>query len=540
MRVSPFKVNVRLKHTDRCHFLRFSETTVTATQLVIPEVKGSAIKEQNFTFDLVMQGSTSELYVRGVKDSVLTALDGYNACILAYGATGAGKTHTVFGDLQLPTATEPGLLVLALTDLLSTLQASEHSVRMSYLEVYNEHVKDLLSDLCASPKEVAIMEDMNGVVLPDLTTVSIQSLEAAESLLKVGSERRKMAETGANQFSTRAHAVVQLYVERFQRDGSVERLTVGKLSMVDLAGSERLAKTGNRGDRLVEAGNINRSLLTLSTCITVLSDPKMQDKFVPYRNSKLTRLLKDSLGGNSLTVFVACISPCPSTLDSTLQTLRYAHRARSIRNSVARNVKEIDVVDEDTSLAEVLRQELSALRTELKLEFENIEARSQARQVQVLLEIHEERVSPTQKHDLEQQLMHADAVDRIRIEEDIDQMTRAVEDLRREAESLCVDRTVADCEILELYEIVKKLHLEKLLAGLTVHPRPEADHSPNELKNRSRSQNVGHPHRSVTPKRHESPTKTTSVKKSAKKVAKPQNYSSIEKIRSQILKKLKG
>ena len=541
MRSAPFRVCVRLKQTDRSHFLSFSHSTVTT-----PEVKGSGLKEQTFAFDSVLQGSTADVYSAAVQDAVQKVMEGYNACVLAYGATGAGKTHTMFGSLQLSTAEEPGIVCLALSDLIRLLAPSEHRIRLSYLELYNEHIHDLLSDPVTSPKEVNIMETPNGVLLPDLTSYPIETWQEAAALISLGSSRRTRAETCANQYSTRAHALIQVYIERYERLEAVERLSMSKLSMGDLAGSERLTSTGRRSDRQTEAANINKSLLTLSTCINVLSDSRAQDRFVPYRNSKLTRLLKDSLGGNTLTVFIACVSPCPSLLDSTLQTLRYAQRARNIRNTVTKNIKEIEVCETESNLAETLRRELDTLRQELRSEFACAERRSQLHQIQVLLEIHEERVRFTQKIELEQQLSGADEVSREHILEDITQMKLAISDLRMELRTLQEVPVVGidDGEVLELYDIVKKLHLEKLLLNL----------KNANLRGEGRSNSPApRPERSITPKRNVqrsvSPIKPTpnkakfspkiGVLKEKKKV-KPQEYASIERIRSQILRKLKG
>lgn len=538
MKLATFNVCVRLKHAERGHFLTCSPTTVTT-----PEVKGSGLKEQTFQFDSVQQGSTADLYSCTVQDAVQKVLEGYNACVLAYGATGAGKTHTMFGTLQLATAKEPGIVCLALTDLMQLLVDSEYRLRLSYLEVYNEHVKDLLSDPASVPKELTIMETSTGLLLPDLTSFPVETWQEAAALIALGSSRRTMAETCANQHSTRAHALIQVYLERYERSGTVERLSMAKLSFGDLAGSERLSSTGRRCDRQTEAANINKSLLTLSTCINVLSDPRTKSRFVPYRNSKLTRLLKDSFGGNTLTIFIACVSSCPSVLDSTLQTLRYAQRARSIRNPVTRNIREIDLCEAETSLANALRRELSALRAELRSEFQCVERRSQSHQLQVLLEIHEERVSNRQKVELERQLGTADELARGRIVEDISQMKLAISELRQELRALQETpvSAVDDGEVLELYDIVKKLHLEKLLLSLK---------SLNSTPEKHSSSPAPRPHRSVTPPlRTISPIKSAEKSKRGVKVGskgpkvravKPQEYASIERIRSQILRKLKG
>ena len=152
-----------------------------------------------------------------------------------------------------------------------------------------------------------------------------------------------MASTSANTFSSRSHAIVQINVEcRLKTKEVLDQVTVSKLSLIDLAGSERAATSDNKGQRMVEGANINRSLLALGNCINILSDKSKNGQFVPYRDSKLTRLLKDSLGGSTRTIMIACISPSYHCFEETVNTLKYASRARNIKKKARRNIKEID------------------------------------------------------------------------------------------------------------------------------------------------------------------------------------------------------
>lgn len=203
-------------------------------------------------------------------------------------------------------------------------------MQISYLEIYNEHVRDLLVE---KPSHLMIVEDpAKGVFVPELTEINVRGPEDLTELILIGNERRRMASTGSNQFSSRSHAILQIGVEsRRVKNGIVESVTNSKLSLIDLAGSERAAVSHNTGQRMVEGANINKSLLALGNCINILSDRSKNGTFVPYRDSKLTRLLKDSLGGSTRTMMVACVSPSYFCYEETINTLKYADRARNIK-----------------------------------------------------------------------------------------------------------------------------------------------------------------------------------------------------------------
>lgn len=211
-------------------------------------------------------------------------------------------------------------------------------ITLSYLEIYNETIRDLLAPT-TSKAGLMLREDANQTVsVAGLSTHRPQNVEEVMDMIMRGNELRTMSPTEANATSSRSHAVLQINVATKDRNASVEEPhTMATLSIIDLAGSERASATKNRGERLLEGANINKSLLALGSCINALCDPRKRNH-VPYRNSKLTRLLKFSLGGNCKTVMVVCVSPSSVHFDETQNTLRYANRAKNIQTKVTRNV----------------------------------------------------------------------------------------------------------------------------------------------------------------------------------------------------------
>lgn len=224
-----------------------------------------------------------------------------------------------------------------MSSLFKNLDKRSDSIKVSYLEIYNENVKDLLS---TDDNNMMVCENQQGQVqVPGLTRVGIRNFRELISLVKNGNKRRKMAKTNSNQFSSRSHAIIQVNLKISQKD---ERsYTTSKLSFIDLAGSERVMLTENRGLRMTEGSNINKSLLALGNVINKLS--KGNVGYVPYRNSKLTRLLKDSLGGNTKTVLITCITPNLRQIDETIHSLNYAMRAKKIKICLKKNLFEDEV-----------------------------------------------------------------------------------------------------------------------------------------------------------------------------------------------------
>ncbi|XP_034006654.1 kinesin-like protein KIF13B isoform X3 [Trematomus bernacchii] len=292
------------------------------------------------------------------------AFMGYNACIFAYGQTGSGKSYTMMG-----TAEQPGLIPRLCSSLFSRTvkeagEEEQFTVEVSYMEIYNEKVRDLL-DPKGNRQALRVREHkVMGPYVDGLSRLAVACYTDIESLMSEGNKSRTVAATNMNEESSRSHAVFNIILTHTLTDLKSETSgeKVSKLSLVDLAGSERAAKTGAAGERLKEGSNINKSLSTLGLVISALADQgagKNRNKFVPYRDSVLTWLLKDSLGGNSRTAMVATISPAADNYDETLSTLRYADRAKSIVNHA--------VVNEDPNarIIRELREEVEKLREQL-------------------------------------------------------------------------------------------------------------------------------------------------------------------------------
>ncbi|NWX12368.1 KIF19 protein, partial [Aegotheles bennettii] len=295
----------------------------------------SCSREQSYIFDVAFDPTaTQETVYRATTHGLVTGvLSGCNATIFTYGPTGCGKTYTMLG-----TDGEPGICVRALGELFQAIEDTsgdtEYRITVSYLEIYNEMIRDLLNP---SRGHLQLWEDAGGTVrVAGITEISASSAQEVTQLLARGNRQRTQEPTATNRSSSRSHAVLQLTVCRWHRGRGLCRgrgLRRGHLFMADLAGSERAAQTQNRGQRMKEGAHINRSLLALGNCIKALSG-QASSKYINYRDSKLTRLLKGSLGGSSRTVMIAHISPASTAFHESRSTLAYAHRARSIRTAV--------------------------------------------------------------------------------------------------------------------------------------------------------------------------------------------------------------
>ncbi|XP_071054782.1 kinesin-like protein KIF13A isoform X3 [Onthophagus taurus] len=300
------------------------------------------------------------------RDILDNAFQGYNACIFAYGQTGSGKSYTMMGS-QDKNGIIPRLCD-SLFELISQKQNSEltYKVEVSYMEIYNEKVHDLL-DPKTNKQSLKVREhNVLGPYVDGLSQLAVTSFKDIETLMAEGNKSRTVASTNMNSESSRSHAVFTVILTQTLTDvkTGVSGEKQSRLSLVDLAGSERAVKTGAVGERLKEGSNINKSLTTLGLVISKLADQatstKNRDKFVPYRDSVLTWLLKDNLGGNSKTVMVATISPAADNYEETLSTLRYADRAKRIVNHA--------VVNEDPNarIIRELQEEVAALKEMLK------------------------------------------------------------------------------------------------------------------------------------------------------------------------------
>ncbi|KAL1007360.1 hypothetical protein UPYG_G00085650 [Umbra pygmaea] len=324
-------------------------------------------KDLKFAFDHVFGELSSQVDVfenttKGILDGVL---NGYNCTVFAYGATGAGKTHTMLGS-----SNDPGVTYRTMTELFSRMDQEKEEkvfdVAFSYLEVYNEQIRDLLANV----GPLAVREDPSvGVVVQGLTLHKPKSAEHILEALDYGNRNRTQHPTDMNATSSRSHAVFQIYLKQQDRTASLnQNVRVAKMSLIDLAGSERASATNAKGPRQREGANINRSLLALGNVINALADPKQNKKaHIPYRDSKLTRLLKDSLGGNCRTVMIANISPSSKSFDDTQNTLKYAYRAKEIKSSLKRNVLSLDShISQYAVICEKQREEIAQLKKKLK------------------------------------------------------------------------------------------------------------------------------------------------------------------------------
>ncbi|XP_071955031.1 kinesin-like protein KIF18A isoform X2 [Antedon mediterranea] len=323
-------------------------------------------KDLRFGFDCVFDKNATQqsVYESTTKPVIDGLMNGYNCSVFAYGATGAGKTFTMLGN----GTNCPGVIFLTMMELYNRIQQVQAEkvcdIAVSYLEIYNETIRDLLVPSGA----LAVREDpQKGVCVTGLSVHKPASAQDLFSMLQFGNKNRTQHPTDANAQSSRSHAVFQVFVRQKDRTGNLNAdVKLGKMSLIDLAGSERAIVTRNRGARFQEGANINRSLLALGSCINALASNK-KDKFVPYRNSKLTRLLKDSLGGNCNTVMIAAVSPSSLTYDDTYNTLRYADRAKNIKSQVKSNVVNVNFhVTQYTKIISDLRLEISELKDKLK------------------------------------------------------------------------------------------------------------------------------------------------------------------------------
>ncbi|XP_053687294.1 kinesin-like protein Klp61F [Sabethes cyaneus] len=329
---------------------------------------------KKFTFDRAFDVNSKqhEVYNAVVAPYIEEVLAGFNCTVFAYGQTGTGKTYTMVGEEKPELSagwdddTETGMIPRALNHLFDELRMTEleFSMRISYLELYNEELCDLLSN--DDTVKIRIYDDVNkkgSVIVQGLEEIPVHSKDDVYKLLAKGQERRRTASTLMNAQSSRSHTIFSIIVH-IKENGieGEELLKIGKLNLVDLAGSENITKAGNeKGIRTRETVNINQSLLTLGRVITALVE---RTPHVPYRESKLTRLLQESLGGRTKTSIIATISPGHKDFEETMSTLEYAHRAKNIQNKPEANQKlsKKTVIKEYTEEIDRLKRELTATR----------------------------------------------------------------------------------------------------------------------------------------------------------------------------------
>ncbi|ULU09187.1 hypothetical protein L3Y34_013944 [Caenorhabditis briggsae] len=351
----------------------------------------------------------AEIYADLVSPQIKKVIAGFNCTVFAYGQTGTGKTFTMEGGRTDAKSSQDdpttGIIPRAVEDIFEKLESSkceEYSLRVSYVELYNEELLDLLASSDDEDRErLRIFDDPHkkGVIVSGVEEVPVRSRSDVFKLLKTGAEKRKTAATLMNMNSSRSHSLFMVNVVVRENTNTGEELVKqGKLNLVDLAGSENIGRSGAQGNRAKEAGSINQSLLTLGRVIRSLTT---NAQHVPYRESKLTRLLQDSLGGSTITSLIATLSPSSSNFEESQSTLEYAMRAANIKNKPVCNTK----VSKKTILKEY-SDEIEKLRRDLR-------AAREKNGVIISEESHEEFQRNTEKvNELEQKL--DSAVDRLR------------------------------------------------------------------------------------------------------------------------------
>lgn len=369
--MSSKKASESVKVVVRCRPMNEKEIAQGHHRIIEMNVKKGTIEINNpakkeatprmFTYDSVYDWNSKQidLYDETFRQLVDSVLEGYNGTIFAYGQTGTGKTFTMEGVRSDPElrGVIPNSFEHIFTHIART-QNQQYLVRASYLEIYQEDIRDLLSKDQAKRLELKERPD-TGVYVKDLQSFVCKSVKEIEHVMNVGNQNRAVGATNMNEHSSRSHAIFIITIECSQPGADGEsHIRVGKLNMVDLAGSERQTKTGATGERLKEATKINLSLSALGNVISALVDGK--STHVPYRDSKLTRLLQDSLGGNARTVMVANIGPASYNFEETITTLRYANRAKNIKNKPKINE------DPKDALLREFQEEIAKLKRELE------------------------------------------------------------------------------------------------------------------------------------------------------------------------------
>ncbi|XP_072156923.1 kinesin-like protein KIF12 isoform X2 [Bemisia tabaci] len=333
---------------------------------------GNGPKTKQFAYNIVFEpGATQSdvLMYSGMTKLIQMAVEGFSTTAFCYGQTGSGKTHTLTGPPKLfeknpdPSDPEHGLVFrsfMYLFQLLKDKRDVHFVLKASFLEIYNEKVIDLLNPGLRKPLAVRWSKKSRSFFVENLFTVDCEELDDLLAVLEEGMRNRAMGAHMMNEHSSRSHTILTVHITSEQQmENGVFITKQGKINFVDLAGSEMTKKTHSEGKTLEEANNINKSLMVLGYCIAKLSDPKKKEKeHIPYRDSKLTKLLADSLAGNGVTLMIACISPAKSNVTETLNTLRYAARAKRIKS------KPIVVMDPREALIVTLKREVAALQTE--------------------------------------------------------------------------------------------------------------------------------------------------------------------------------
>eukprot|EP00039_Didymoeca_costata_P003577 m.68524 g.68524 ORF g.68524 m.68524 type:complete len:1220 (-) comp11975_c0_seq3:113-3772(-) len=330
-----------------------------------------------YTFDHVFDTEikNEDVYLGVAKDIVLSAMEGYHGTIFAYGQTSSGKTHTMIG-----TAKEQGVVMLAIKDIFKSLSEDKNiedfSLNVSCMEIHNENVSDLLSDADEALRtNLKVHENESGdIFVGGLVDIPVDNVDDAIQVINKAQENRSVAATKMNDRSSRSHSIFRFKISlrRQKRDSQDENIilnTDATLNLVDLAGSERVSHTNAQGSRLQEAGNINKSLMVLGSVIGALS---RKDTHIPYRNSKITRILQNSLGGNSRTAVICTLTPALLHTDNSISTLKFAASVKNVQNHARANTVErmVNLEDETGLTAKKKINELCVKMEEMNLEMD--------------------------------------------------------------------------------------------------------------------------------------------------------------------------
>ena len=346
-------VYIRLKPTKDNPQSSFSFDLKTITNTKTNEV---------FTFDSVIapNQTNKDIFENLIKQNLTSLLKGINISIFAYGQTSTGKTFTMKGDSKL----NEGLIPLSIREIFNSLNSSESNiikslVKVSYAEIYNETVNDLID---TSKKNLEIRESPRGIFVNNLSEITVTNVEKAMQILNKGENNRIIAETKLNEKSSRSHTIFKINIEfsikeKNNNNNNIEKKFYSQLNLVDLAGSENVSKAKCEGLRIKEGGNINKSLLALSNVINKLS--QNNKNFVNYRDSKLTRLLQSSLGGNSKTTIICTMIDDNNHYSETLNTLHFGIKAKNVKTTV----KENEILNDQKKIS----MENQALRNKIKM-----------------------------------------------------------------------------------------------------------------------------------------------------------------------------
>ncbi|CAM6033347.1 unnamed protein product [Sphagnum compactum] len=363
-------VTVRVRPLSKAEAAKGSPWKLGPNSIALCNASGSSISGQSYTFDRVFgsDATTLEIYEAHTKDIIGSAVQGFNGTVFAYGQTSSGKTYTMRGSPQ-----EPGIIPLAVHEVFRNIQAvdtREFLLRVSYMEIYNEEINDLLAP---EAQKLQIHENVErGIFVAGLREEIVVSPEQVLELMEFGENHRHVGETNMNVYSSRSHTIFRMVIESRDRsqddpcgNNSVQvcdAVRVSVLNLVDLAGSERVAKSGAEGARLKEGTHINKSLMTLGTVINKLSEGiQKQGGHVPYRDSKLTRILQPALGGNAKTAIICNVTPALVHTDETKGTLYFASRANRVTNCA-----QVNEIMTDAALLKRQKKEIEELRTKLQ------------------------------------------------------------------------------------------------------------------------------------------------------------------------------